>query len=446
MTAIVPPATARETVDPRAFPPVGLPPRTTALLTAVAQDGEHVREARSGRRATPYWSILFAVVAGDGAGLHAELRIWHASRNREYVEGRVRSLLGTPAEEPLDLAAPGLRLAVAQALATRSYRGSIATATDGRLEVAWLDAAVARAVPDLLPAPPAVRRVPPPPEPIRPTPELARVAFRHVTDAAGARAAAEELAGVETLALDIETDCGPLGSPRDWRPSDGAIRLVQVAGRTPGGMVCAVVDCYRVRADPLLRLLRDPERTIVAHNIRYEQSWLTFHHGFPPFRRPLDTSCGFRILDRHWAILDAAYEPTDSRLETVMRRVLALQKDPFGTAWWGAEPLPDPQLRYAALDAASLLPIGETVGDLADALGCTEQIAAASRAACEEGARRPTPTRAAVLHGAERLLDDAATPAALDDAARVLAALALRDDARLALRARYRERRAAIAG
>lgn len=447
MTATVPPATARETVDPRAFPPVGHAPRTPALLTAVAQDGELVRERRSGRRETPYWSILFAVVEGPAAGLHAELRLWHASRNRDYVADRARGLLAVAPDEVVDADAPDLRDRLAAALAARSYRASVATAPDGRLEVAWLDQAVARtAPPHGLPAPPTVRRVAPPPEPIRPAPELEHVSFLHVVDSAGAHAAADALAAATTLALDIETDCGPLGSPREWLPRDGAIRLVQIAGRTEAGLVCAVVDCYRTPPGPLLALMRRPDRTVVAHNIRYEQSWLWFHHGLGAFARPLDTSCGFRILDRHWSILDPAYEPTDSRLETVMRRVLGLQKDPFGTAWWGADPLPAEQLRYAALDAASLLPIGEAMADLAEALGCAEQIAAASRAACAEGVRGQRVTRPAVAEGAAALLADAATPDALAAAGRTLACLALSVEERDGLRERYRERRRELAG
>ena len=91
----------------------------------------------------------------------------------------------------------------------------------------------------------------------------------------------ERVAAARIVALDIETDCGPLGSPDEWEPSDGAIRLVQVAmPDETGGVHTAVVDCYRVPPDALVRLLGYGRR-IVAHNARYEQRWPSFHHGLP---------------------------------------------------------------------------------------------------------------------------------------------------------------------
>ena len=161
------------------------------------------------------------------------------------------------------------------------------------------------------------------------------------------------------VAVDIETDCGPIGSPPEWEPSDGAVRLVQVAWPEAGGAACAVVDCYAVPADPLVRLLAEPGRTVVAHNIRYEQQWLSFHHGIGPFADPVDTSIAFRIFECVWALQDPAYVRQDARLETVARRVVGVDKGAYGLSFWGAEPLAPEQLRYAALDALALLDIAQ---------------------------------------------------------------------------------------
>ena len=68
--------------------------------------------------------------------------------------------------------------------------------------------------------------------------------------ATGSTASASAWRAARIVALDIETDCGPLGSPDEWEPSDGAIRLVQVAlPDETGGVHTAVVDCYRVPPD-----------------------------------------------------------------------------------------------------------------------------------------------------------------------------------------------------
>ena len=58
---------------------------------------------------------------------------------------------------------------------------------------------------------------------------------------------------------------------------------------------------------PLLRLLADG-REIIAHNARYEQAWLTFHYGLPAWRSVFDTSCAFRVFERHWSIQDPDYD------------------------------------------------------------------------------------------------------------------------------------------
>ena len=197
------------------------------------------------------------------------------------------------------------------------------------------------------------------------------------------------------MAVDIETDCGPLGAPYDWSPADGAVRLLQVAAEIGGEVVCGVVDCYQVAPRPLVRLLADG-REIIAHNARYEQSWLSWHFGLPAWENVFDTSCAFRVFERHWSIQDPAYERRDATLATVTRRLLGAPKGGFGADWWGAEPLPAAQLDYAAYDAVALIDLRERARALADAFGCTDQVLAASRTACREAARRPPashPTR-----------------------------------------------------
>ena len=173
------------------------------------------------------------------------------------------------------------------------------------------------------------------------------------------------------------------------------MRLLQVAARIGGEIVCGVVDCYAVAPRPLLRLLADG-REIIAHNARYEQAWLTFHFGLPAWRSVFDTSCAFRVFERHWSIQDPAYARRDATLATVTRRLLGAPKGDFGPDWWGAEPLPAEQLDYAAYDAVALLELRDRALALAEAFGCTAQVLAASRTACVEAFRRlpqPHPRR-----------------------------------------------------
>ena len=100
---------------------------------------------------------------------------------------------------------------------------------------------------------------------------------------------------------------------------------MQVAARSGGEIVCGVVDCYAVAPRPLLRLLADG-REIIAHNARYEQAWLTFQYGLPAWPSVFDTSCAFRIFERHWSIQDPAYDRRDATLATVTRRLFGAPK------------------------------------------------------------------------------------------------------------------------
>jgi hypothetical protein len=427
--------------DPRSFAPLAVEPRTRAVVTPVPYAGALLRQGTSSRRAVPWWAITLRVVDGPARGAHAALRLWPASQNRAWFARRVSDLTGLDRDAAAALDVDAARAAVERALETTSYRATIETGSGGELEVAFIDERFGRVEPHpTLAEPPAPRPVAPPLPPPAALLEPDSVPFELVTDRAGLAALCARVAKASVVALDIETDCGPLGSPEEWEPSDGAIRLVQVAIPLPGGGAhTAVVDCYRVPPDALVRLLGDGRR-IVAHNARYEQRWLAFHHGLPPWRDVLDTCVAFRVLERHWAAQDAEYEPQEATLAHVLQRVLGIGKDPFGSDWWGADELPAAQLRYAALDAAALLAVAARVEQLAGAMGCLEQVLAASRAACREATRRVPGGREALYAAMVELIATAEDAEELDDAARVARTVSLAHADRLALRDAFRTR------
>ena len=254
----------------------------------------------------------------------------------------------------------------------------------------------------------------------------------------------ERVRSASIVAVDIETDCGPIGSPPEWEPSDGAIRLVQVAWPEGDGAACAVVDCYAVPADPLVRLLAEPGRTVVAHNIRYEQQWLSFHHGIRAFADPLDTSIAFRIFECVWGLQDSAYVRQDARLETVARRVVGVDKGAYGLSFWGADPLAPEQLEYAALDALALLDIAQVTEEIVAGFGCEDQVRAASRAACREAVRRLPEARPIVRDELLAMLRSAASVDELESIGALARRLSLGYDGRAALRDEWRVQRDAL--
>src|SRR3954452_653619 len=399
-----------EAVDPRCYAPIGLDPRTRALLTAVPFAGTLLREGRSSRRQRPFWAVTLRAVDGPAAGAHAELRLWPES-NPEWFQGRLALLCDADPESIAALALPQQRELLEHNLAPRSYAGVVETAADGLADVAYLDGVRERAeVPCDLAEQPIARRVSPPCD--APDAPLPHPAFIVVDDSRGLAALCERLGPAGAIAVDIETDCGPLGAPADWSPADGAVRLLQVAARIGGETVCAVVDCYAVAPRALVRLLADG-REIIAHNARYEQAWLTFHYGLPAWRSVFDTSCAFRIFERHWSIQDPGYARRDATLATVTRRLLGAPKGDHGPSWWGAEPLPPEQLDYAAYDAVALLELRDRGFALAEAFGCTAQVLAASRTACVEAFRRLPQPHPDAEAAAIALIDSAEDDAAL---------------------------------
>jgi ribonuclease D len=433
---------ADEVLDPRCYAPVGIEPRTRALLTAVPYAGALLREGRSSRRERPFWAVTLRAVDGAAAGVHAELRLWPES-NPQWFQGRVALLCDSDLETISALTLDEQHALLERNLAERSYAALLETAADGLADVGYLEGPRTRVeAPSELPVPPAARRVRPPLD--VPEAPLPHPAFALVEDAAALTALCRQLASAGALAVDIETDCGPLGAPPDWSPADGAVRLLQVAARAGDEIVCGVVDCYRVAPRPLLRLLADG-REIIAHNARYEQAWLTFHYGLPAWRSVFDTSCAFRVFERHWSIQDPEYARRDATLATVTRRLLGAPKGGYGSDWWGAEPLPAEQLDYAAYDAVALLHLRDLALELAEAFGCTPQVLAASRTACIEAFRRLPQPYPDAWHAACGLIEGARDDASLARAAAAIRRLPLAAWQRAELRERYAGRRLALA-
>jgi ribonuclease D len=433
---------AGDALDPRCYATVGIEPRTPALLTAVPYRGALLREGLSSRRQRPYWAVTLRAADGPAAGVYAELRLWPES-NAAWFQGRLALLCGSDPESIAALSGADQRALLLRSLAEQSYAGILETAADGLADAAYLEGARPRS--ELAPGLPeaaAARRVPPPHD--VPEAPLPHPPFALVEDAAALAALCERLAPAEAFAVDIETDCGPLGAPADWSPADGAVRLLQVAARVGGETVCGVVDCYRVAPRPLLRMLADG-REIIAHNARYEQAWLTFQFGLPAWHSVLDTSCAFRVFERHWSIQDPAYVRRDATLATVTRRMLGAPKGGFGPDWWGAERLPPAQLDYAAYDAVALIELRDSALALAEAFGCTAQVLAASRTACAEAFRRLPEPHPHAWSAARALIENAADDGALAHAAAVIRRLPLQAWQRAALRERYAGRRHALA-
>ena len=374
-----------DVVDPRCYAAIGLPADARGAITAVPFEGGIVRQGETDRRGRPFWAITFRVCTGTVPGTYVELRLWPES-NPAWFMKQLGSLTGRGPEELEQLGLEERRALLERSLVALSYEASYETSADGRAEVRFIAASIALVVPAGLPDPPLPRLVPAAPAA---TPAaLPRPAFELVTTASGLAKLCERLAACRFVGVDIETDCGPLGSPAEWSPRDGAVRLIQVAGEVGGSVVCGVVDCYAVRPQPLIRLLAD-DRQIVAHNARYEQSWLRFHFGQGLWTDVLDTSCAFRLFERLWALQDPAYERRDATLGTVTGRMLGAAKGDHGADWWGPQPLAVEQLAYAAYDAIAMLALRRHVLRIAAAFGNLEQVLAASRTACREAMRLP---------------------------------------------------------
>src|SRR4029079_7044186 len=145
-----------DALDPRCYAPIGLEPRTRALLTAVPLAGALLREGLSSRRQRPFWAVTLcaAVVSsgrhrpfwavtlravdGPAAGAHAELRLWPES-NPEWFQGRLSLLCDADPETIAALTLDEQHALLLRNLAQRSYAGILETAADGLADVAYLD-------------------------------------------------------------------------------------------------------------------------------------------------------------------------------------------------------------------------------------------------------------------------------------------------------------------
>jgi len=401
-------------------------------------------DGASSVRRTPSWLATLKVLDGPAAGAYAELRLWPASRSASLLD-RIASIADVEPAEVAGWDGPARRDAVAGSLASRSLQVVVRTAADGTLEATSVRGTAGRVDPAPVPEAPLPRPTAPAPAATGAAFDEATVAVRHVASGDELAAAVAWLGDARVLGVDIETDCGPLGSPRRWDASDGAVRLVQVAARRGSELRCVIADCYGAVPTALLRLLADPTRIVVAHNAAYEARWLAFHFGLPAFARPFDTACAARILERHWHLSDPGYAPRDARLETVIDRYLGLVKAPLGQSWWGAEPLAAPQLAYAALDAAALPALHEALVTAARAAGLLDVVVAASSTGVDAATRRLPLPRGRVAEEAARLLDEAPDDAGLARAAGVLRRLSLGVAARHHLGEAWRRRRDALA-
>ena len=252
---------------------------------------------------------------------------------------------------------------------------------------------------------------------------------------------------------DIETACTRLPPEQRedraaFEPWNGTVRLVQIAAPGPdGGAISLVLDCWAVDPAPLLRLLGDGRR-VLAHNARFEQSWITYRWGVD-LGDLLDTCAWWTVIAGHLAAAGVDHGVEDAKLVTLAERFLRAELDKsFQTSDWAQETLSEGQLAYAGEDAAVLLPLAELLERMGATLGCTEQARLASLA----GIRRAAWTTS---FGAERNPDEqeealamiasAASSDDLAEAGALMRRMVLSATSRKSVADAYRARRAALA-
>lgn len=425
--------------DPRWFDREAAVERTDLACRAVPQaDGSMIRHART-QSGAELDVVTLRIAEGPLTGRHAGLLIWPPRR-----PGDLERTLGP-------LAAVDDLEELAERLAATTVRCRLETSPFGDLEVRKvLEIAPELPVPE--PAGPVPPDVPADLLPATPAdPPAARVQV--IRDAAQVREAAELLQGLPVLAVDIETACTRL--PLDQReerdafePWNGTVRLVQVAAPAPdGGLAAIVIDCWETDPLPVLRLLGDPGRRVIAHNAKFEQSWIAYRWGIE-FGAVVDTMAWWSVIGGHLQAAGVEHGVEDARLVTLVERFIGLELDKsFQTSDWALEELSAGQLEYAGLDAAVLVPLAATLEGIAEALGCAEQARIASLA----GARRAA---ASIRFGADRHPDEleearamiahAASAADLETAGGLMRRMALRAGSREELAEAYRARRQAL--
>jgi len=423
--------------DPRAFDRAAVvPERADFVCRAVAgEDGAIIRSTTTAN-GTPVDAVTFRIQEGPLQGRHASLLIWPSRRAGE-VPFAVE-ILGSDR----DLYPERLR--------AETFLASLETGPFGELEVRrlvapggdhpavdGLDPEPVEASPDLLPAtpdsPPAIHV-----RPLRSGEEIEE--------------AADLLRGSPVLAVDIETACTRLPPERReeraaFEPVNGTVRLIQIASRTPdGGLVTVIVDCWAHDPGPLLRVLAEAE-TVIAHNARFEQSWLAYRWDLE-LPGIFDTCAWWMVIARHLERAGVAHDLADARLSTLAERFCGIELDKsFQTSDWGQEELSAGQLEYAGVDAAVLLPLADLLHRLGGTLGCEAQAAAASHAGARRAlgaARRSARLDEDESETARTSLAAAGDQGELDRAAAGLRRTVLAAGSRERLAQFYRERRSTL--
>ena len=424
--------------DPRWFDRDAAVEREEVVCRAVPQaDGTLLRAAET-QSGGALDVVTFRVCEGPLTGRHAGLLVW-PPRNPSDLE----RTLGPLATEDREL--------LVERLASTAVRCRVETSPFGELEVRRiLEVAPETPVPDAAgPVPPTVR-----PDILPPTPAEAPTTRIHVIRTPDeVEQAVQLLADQPVLGLDIETACTRL--PPDRReeraafdPWNGTVRLVQLAAPGPDGAPIAIVlDCWEVDPAPLLKLLGDGRR-VLAHNARFEQSWIAYRWGVE-IGDLFDTCAWWTVIAGHLAAAGFEHGLEDAKLVTLAERFLHAELDKsFQTSDWAQEELSEGQLAYAGEDAAILLPLAELLETIGTELGCGEQARLASLA----GARRSLWT---TTFGAERNPDErdealemiaaAATADDLAQAGAIMRRMVLSAASRQAVAEAYRARRAALA-
>lgn len=425
--------------DPRWFDRDGAVEHAEVACRAVPQaDGSMIRHAHT-QSGGELDVVTVRVAEGPLSGRHAGLLIWPPRRPGDLQ----RTLGPLAAVDDLD------ELAVR--LAATTLRCRLETSPFGDLEVRKV-LAIAPDLPVPEPAGPVPPEVPDGLLPAPPAePPVARVQV--IRDAAQVQEAARLLGDLPVLAVDIETACTRLPPERReerdaFEPWNGTVRLVQVAAPAPdGGLAAIVIDCWEADPLPVLRLLGEPGRRVIAHNAKFEQSWIAYRWGIE-FDAVVDTMAWWSVIAGHLGAAGVEHGVEDARLVTLVERFIGLELDKsFQTSDWSLEELSAGQLEYAGLDAAVLVPLAATLEAIGTALGCAEQARIASLAC----ARRALGT---IHFGAERHPDEAdearamiaqaVSAADLETAGALMRRMALRAQSRSELADVYRARRQAL--
>lgn len=425
--------------DPRWFDREAAVERADLACRAVPQaDGSMISHAQT-QSGGELDVVTLRIAEGPLTGRHAGLLIWPPRR-----PGDLERILG-PLAVVDDLEE------LAERLATATIRCRVETSPFGDLEVRKvLEIAADLPVPEATgPVPP---EVPPGLLPAPPSdPPAARVQV--IRDAAQVREAADLLQGMPALAVDIETACTRLPPDRReerdaFEPWNGTVRLVQVAAPAPdGGLAAIVIDCWEADPLPVLRLLGDPGRRVIAHNVKFEQSWIAYRWGIE-FGGVVDTMAWWSVIGGHLRAAGVEHGVEDARLVTLVERFIGLELDKtYQTSDWSLEELSAGQLEYAGLDAAVLVPLAATLETIAGALGCADQARIASMACARRAAtsiRFGADRHPDELEEARAMIASAAANADLETAGALMRRMALRAGSREELAETYRARRQAL--